>query len=85
VGGNVPVNSETFLVTDFMNLKIKTAQSFKGAHRNRVCVRVFIGVSAHMCMSICVYIVFLKKNHHEIVHSWNQISKRIGKTHTTKI
>jgi hypothetical protein len=27
----------------------------------RVYVRVFIEVSAHTCMSICVYIVFLKK------------------------
>jgi hypothetical protein len=85
VGDDVPINSGALLVTDFVNLKIKTAQSFRGVHRDRVCVRVFIGVSAHMCMSICVYTVFLKKNHHEIVHSWNQISKRIGKTHTTKI
>jgi hypothetical protein len=26
-----------------------------------VCMRVFIGVSARTCMSICVCIVFLKK------------------------
>jgi hypothetical protein len=25
------------------------AQSFGGAHRGRVCVRVFIGVSVHVC------------------------------------
>jgi hypothetical protein len=41
VGGGVPVDSETLLVTDFMNLKIKPTQSFEGAHRGRVCVRVF--------------------------------------------
>jgi hypothetical protein len=59
VGGDVPVDSKAFLVTNFMNLKIKPAQSFRGAHRGRVCVRVFIGVSARTCMNICT--VFLKK------------------------
>jgi hypothetical protein len=62
VGGDVPVDSEALLVTDFMNLKIKTAQSFRCAHRGRVCVRVFIGMSVRIYMSICVYTVFLKKN-----------------------
>jgi hypothetical protein len=61
VGGDVPVDSNTLLVTDFVNLKIKPAQSFEGAHRGRVCVRVFIGMSARTCMSIYVCIVFLKK------------------------
>jgi hypothetical protein len=48
-------------VTDFMNLKIKLAQSFEGAHRGKMCMRVFIEVNAHTRMSICVYTVFLKK------------------------
>jgi hypothetical protein len=61
VGGDVPINSDALLVTDFMNLKIKPTQSFGGAHRDKMCVRVFIGVSARTCMSICVCIVFLKK------------------------
>jgi hypothetical protein len=61
VGGDVCVNSETFLVTDFVNLKIKPTQSFGGAHKGRVCVCVFIWVSAHTCIIICVYTVFLKK------------------------
>jgi hypothetical protein len=60
VGGNVPIDSETLLVTDFVNLKIKPAQSFRCAHTDRVCVCIFIGVSALTCMSICVYTVFLK-------------------------
>jgi hypothetical protein len=63
VEGDVPVDSETLLVTDFVNLKIKPTQSFRGAHRGRICVCVFIGVSAHTYMSICVCTVFLKKNH----------------------
>jgi hypothetical protein len=57
-----PIDSETFLVTDFVNLKIKLAQSFEDTYRSRMCVHVFIGVSAHMCMSICVYTVLLKRN-----------------------
>jgi hypothetical protein len=50
------------VVTDFMNLKIKPTQSFGGAHRGSVYVRVFIGMSAHTYISIYVYAVFLKKN-----------------------
>jgi hypothetical protein len=42
-------------VIDFMNLKIKPTQSYEGAHRGRMCVRIFIGVSAHTCMSITVF------------------------------
>jgi hypothetical protein len=62
VGGGVPVDNETLLVADFVNLNIKPAQSFGGAHKGRVYVRVFIGVNAHMCMSICICTIFLKKN-----------------------
>jgi hypothetical protein len=61
VRGDVSVNSEMLLVTDFVNLKIKSAQSFECAHIGRIYVRVFIEVSAHTCMSICIYTVFLKK------------------------
>jgi hypothetical protein len=62
VGDDVPVDSESLLVTDFVNLKIKLVQSFRDAHRDRVCARVFIGVSAHTCMSICICTVFLKNS-----------------------
>jgi hypothetical protein len=58
---DVSIDSETFLVIDFMDLNIKPVQSFKCAHRSSIYVRVFIGMSAHICMSICVYTVFLKK------------------------
>jgi hypothetical protein len=61
VGDDVPVDSDALLVTDFVNLKIKPAQSFRGAHRGRMYVRTFIGVSARMYMNICVCTVFLKK------------------------
>jgi hypothetical protein len=48
-------------VTDFMDFKIKPVQSFRGAHKGSVCVRVFIEVSARMCMNIYICTVFLKK------------------------
>jgi hypothetical protein len=43
VGDDVPVDSETLLMTDFVNLKIKPGQSFGGAHRSRVYVCVYRG------------------------------------------
>jgi hypothetical protein len=61
VGGDVPVDSDTLLMTDFVNLKIKPAQFFGGAHRGRIYVRVFIEVSACTYMNICVCTMFLKK------------------------
>jgi hypothetical protein len=48
IGGNVFVDSETLLMIDFVNLKIKPAQFFRGAHMGRVCVCMFIGVSTHI-------------------------------------
>jgi hypothetical protein len=56
---NVSVDSETLLVTDFVNLKIKSAQSFRCAHRDRLCVRVFVGVSAREYL--CLYCIFKKR------------------------
>jgi hypothetical protein len=71
VGGDVPVDSEAFLVTDFVNLKIKPARSFGCAHRGRMYVHVFIGVSARTCISICVCTVFLKKIYTDIPKTVN--------------
>jgi hypothetical protein len=60
MGGDIPINSETFLVIDFMNLKIKSAQSFECAHKDNVCIHMFIGVNAHMSMIIYIYSVSKK-------------------------
>jgi hypothetical protein len=60
LGDDVLVDSEMLLVTDFVNLKIKPAQYFEGAHKDRVCVRIFIWVSAHTCMSIYICTVLKK-------------------------
>jgi hypothetical protein len=62
VGDDVIIDNETFLMIDFVNLKIKPTYSFEGAHRGMMCVHMFIKVSAHTCMSIYIYTVFLKKN-----------------------
>jgi hypothetical protein len=61
VEDNISIDSGAFLVTEFMNLKIKPTQSFEYIYRGKLYVHVFIGVSAHTYISICVYIVF-KKN-----------------------
>jgi hypothetical protein len=52
---------ELLKLGSYFFLKIKPAQSIRGAHRDRVCMCIFIGVSAHMCMSIYVCTVFQKK------------------------
>jgi hypothetical protein len=62
VGCDVLIESDVLLVSDFMNLKIKSTQSFRGAYRGRLCARVFTEVSAHTCMSIYVYTMFIKKS-----------------------
>jgi hypothetical protein len=68
VRGDVSIDIEALLVTDFMNLKIKLTQSFRSVHRGRVCVCVFIWLIAHMCMSICICIVFLQKKRTDVNH-----------------
>jgi hypothetical protein len=62
LGCDVPIDNDVLLVTDFINLKIKSVQSFRGAHTDRVYVYIFIRVSAHTCMNIYIYTVFSKKH-----------------------
>jgi hypothetical protein len=52
--GDVSVDSETLLVIDFINLKIKSTQSFKCAHRGRMYVRVFIGEYSYVYEYLCL-------------------------------
>jgi hypothetical protein len=61
VVGDIIVDSDALLVTDSMNLKFKSTQSFECAHMDRVCVRVFIEKNTCIYISIYVYTVFLKK------------------------
>jgi hypothetical protein len=52
MGGDIPVDSEAILVTDFMNLKIKSVQYFECAHRNSVYVCIFIYVSTRISILV---------------------------------
>jgi hypothetical protein len=54
VGDDVSVDIEALLMTDFMNFKINSAQSFRDAHRNRMCEHVFIIVSDYTSISIYI-------------------------------
>jgi hypothetical protein len=54
VGGNVSINNETFLMTDFVNLKIKPAQFFRDIHRDMMYICVFIRLSKHIYIYILV-------------------------------
>jgi hypothetical protein len=67
VGDDVSIDSKTLFVTDFMNLKIKSALSFKDAHMNSLYVHIFIGINAHTYINICVYPVFLTQ---KIMPNW---------------
>jgi hypothetical protein len=42
---DVPIDNETFLVNDFVNLKIKSVQSFRCTHKSMIYVHVFRYVS----------------------------------------
>jgi hypothetical protein len=61
VRGDVLIDSEALLLIDFVNLNIKSAQSFRCAHRGRICICVFIWVSTYVYEYLCLYCVFLKK------------------------
>jgi hypothetical protein len=37
-GGGVPINIDVFLIIDFVNLKIKSAQCFGCAHKGVICI-----------------------------------------------
>jgi competence protein ComGF len=49
MGGDIYIDNEMLLVTDFVNLKIKSAQPFRYAHINRIYICLFIEVNAHKC------------------------------------
>jgi hypothetical protein len=61
VGDDVSVDNEILLLTDFMNFKIKSAQSFEDAHRGRVCVHVFVRMNDHIYIYICVCLYYILK------------------------
>jgi hypothetical protein len=58
VGDDVLVDSDAFLVINFVNLKINSTQSFKYTHMNRIYVSVFIRISSHRYMGIYIVLRF---------------------------
>ena len=59
---DVPVDDEALVVTSGI-FRFAGAQSFGGAYRGRVCVRVFIGCEcACVLLASSLYCVILKKN-----------------------
>jgi hypothetical protein len=61
VGDDIIVDSETFLMTDFVNLKNKPTQSFRYIYESRMCVYVLIGMNILICINTYIYTVFLKQ------------------------
>jgi hypothetical protein len=60
VVSDVPVDDEASVVTSRIS-RFAGAQSFGGAHRGRVCVRVFIGSVCVRVVSVCVVLCESKK------------------------
>jgi hypothetical protein len=54
---DVPINSEAVLVTDFVNLKIKSAQSLEGTHRSMMYICVH-KVSDRIYIWVSIFILF---------------------------
>jgi hypothetical protein len=57
---DVPVDDKAPAETSKISISVG-AQSFRGAHRGGVCVRVFIGVSGVRVVSVCVVLCNSKK------------------------
>jgi hypothetical protein len=60
VGGDVLVGSETLLINDFVNLKMKAAQSFECAHGDRVCTCIHISDYSYV-YEVSVFVLVSKK------------------------
>jgi hypothetical protein len=43
-----PINNEMILMTDFINLKIKSTQFFKDAHKDIIYMCIFIKINTHI-------------------------------------
>jgi hypothetical protein len=79
VGSDVPVDdNETFLVINFVNLKIKLTQYFRCDYRNRM----DICMGGHICISICVFLFEKKRRRCEwrrfsVTRKQNQTNSRV--------
>jgi hypothetical protein len=62
VGGDVSIDSETLLMTDFVNLKIKSAQSFEYTHIDKVCMCVYRDECSYVYTYLYLYYYVSKKS-----------------------
>jgi hypothetical protein len=60
VGDDVPIDSEIFFVTDFVNLNIKSTQSFRCAHRGQMCAYIHKSDYSYVYMYLRLYCVSKK-------------------------
>jgi hypothetical protein len=63
VGDDVHIDSEVFLVIDFVNLKIKSVQFFRSAHRYRlyICTCVHRSECSYVYKYLRLYYIFKKR------------------------
>jgi hypothetical protein len=66
VGDDVFIDNETLLVTDFVNLKIKSVQSFRNTHRNKVCMYIHIVKYSYVYRYLRLYRVSKKHQSHPL-------------------
>jgi hypothetical protein len=60
VGDNIFIDSESLLMIDFVNLKIKLAQYFERTHKDRMCVCVHMDECSYVYEYLRLYCVFKK-------------------------
>jgi hypothetical protein len=69
MGVDVSIDSDVLLMTDFVNLKIKPAHSFRSAHMSRVCVCVYRGGCSYIYEYLYLYYISHKKTARQLHQS----------------
>jgi hypothetical protein len=59
VGDDASIDNEALLMTNFVNLKIKSAQSFEGVYRDRMYVYIHKDECSELYEYLCLY--YIKK------------------------
>jgi hypothetical protein len=67
VGCDIPIDSKMFLVTDFVNLKIKLTQYFRDAYRDRMCIHMFMFIELSIHIYIYKYLYFYCVTHSSVL------------------
>jgi hypothetical protein len=67
------------LINDFVNLKIKLAQSFRCIYRDRMYICVFIKINTYTYINIYIYIVFKKTEFNKITNTQLVKEENLGR------